>query len=418
MAPNRRFEQEAPVSSSEEEEEVSSEANDLVQEESDSEEEDKTSPPRPPKDKRPSALKKPEITQTSAQPQSSSSDGSGSESDSYPDSLILPSRRADHNIKPIASKPMEETPKATKKARSKPSALPSATAVKASTATKRPVDNDNSRDAKDSKRPKRKASHAEDGIIEEDAAKKTGDDTKKQLFQRLWSEEDEIAVLKGMIEYTAKKGADPVAEMNVFHDFIKNKLHIDVSKTQLSDKVRRLKKKYENNASKGKKGGERNISKPHEQKAYELSKKIWGGEANCVGVGTKVNGKENIYQNQRSSRGASSPKVDSPSRQDGSKEVSKMEFEQNARPTLSVRLNRSIGGDSSLEEGILKDGLHLIEGTQRLELEEKWKQLWVGEVELYLKRIELIRDKSVRLIVIFVFTGVVTQIVYTRLLES
>uniref|UniRef100_A0A5B6YNF9 Glabrous enhancer-binding protein-like DBD domain-containing protein n=1 Tax=Davidia involucrata TaxID=16924 RepID=A0A5B6YNF9_DAVIN len=253
MAPNR----EALVSSSEGEEGSSEE-----QEESESEEEDKTSPPTPPKDKKPSASKKPETSQTAARPQSSSSDDSESESDSDSDSHLLRSRRPDPNIKPIASKPMEEPPIATKKARSKPSTA-SATPAKPSTSAKRPIDSDNKRDAEDSKRAKKKALDVEDEVIEVDAAKKTGEDTKTQLFQRLWSEEDEIAVLKGLIEYTAKKGADPLADMHAFHDFIKNKLHIDVSKAQLSAKVRRLKKKYENNSSKGKKGGERTMSKKH-----------------------------------------------------------------------------------------------------------------------------------------------------------
>ncbi|KAA8515448.1 hypothetical protein F0562_018941 [Nyssa sinensis] len=372
MAPNRKSKLEASVGSSEEEE-GSSEENEEQEESESEEEEDKTSPPTPPKDKKPSALKKPEITQTSARTQSSSYEDSDSESDSASDSHLLRSRRSNPNIKPIASKPMEEPPIATKKARSKPSSA-SATPVKPSTSAKRPIDSDNNRDVEESKRAKKKALDAEDIVIEEDAAKKTGDDTKKQLFQRLWSEDDEIAVLVGMIEYTGKKGADPVADMNAFHDFIKNKLHIDVSKTQLSDKVRRLKKKYENNASKGKKGGERTLSKPHEQQAYELSKKIWGGEANVVGVdSTKVNGKEKKNQNQRS-KGAASPKVDKPSGLDGSKVVSKLEVEQNATLPWLVWRNRSIG-DSSLEEEIIRDGLELIEGTKRPELEEKWKQL-------------------------------------------
>uniref|UniRef100_A0A5B6YM87 Putative mediator-associated protein 1 n=1 Tax=Davidia involucrata TaxID=16924 RepID=A0A5B6YM87_DAVIN len=348
MAPNRRLELEAALVSSSEE--GSSEENEEEQSES---EEHKTSPPTPPKDKKPSA---------------SSSDDSESDSDSD-------SGRPVPNIKPIASKPMEEPPIpiATKKARSKPR-----------TSAKRPI-------AEDSKRAKKKKKKALE-VFEDDAAKKmkkTGDETeKKQLFQRLWSEEDEIAVLNGMIDYTAKKGADPVADMNAFHDFIKNKLHIiNVSKTQLSDKVRRLKKKYENNARKGKKGGgERTLSKPHDQKAYELSKKIWGrGEAlpnaNGGDVGGIDNEKEKKNQNESISR---------PLGLNGSKEASKLEVEQDATlPWLVPRI-----GDSRLEEEIIRDGLELIEGTERQELEEKWKHLRVEEVELYLKRVELIREQT------------------------
>ncbi|KAI8028643.1 putative transcription factor [Camellia lanceoleosa] len=88
--------------------------------------------------------------------------------------------------------------------------------------------------------------------------------------------------------------------MNAFYDFIKKSLHIDVSKTQLFEKVGRLKKKYENNASKSKMGEDWTFSKAHEKKAYELLKKIWFGGANSVGVDSaKVNGKARMNQSER-----------------------------------------------------------------------------------------------------------------------
>ncbi|CAL5394832.1 unnamed protein product [Camellia sinensis] len=44
-------------------------------------------------------------------------------------------------------------------------------------------------------------------FVQEESAKKTGDDTKKQLFQRLWSEGDEIVILKGCDWSLAKEEA-------------------------------------------------------------------------------------------------------------------------------------------------------------------------------------------------------------------
>ena len=97
---------------------------------------------------------------------------------------------------------------------------------------------------------------------------------------RLWSEADEIAILKGMIEYKSKKGFDPYADSSGFHDFIKKSIHADVSKYQLTEKIRRLKKKYKNNAEKEQNGNAPVFSKPHDHKSLELSKKIWGNETN------------------------------------------------------------------------------------------------------------------------------------------
>lgn len=172
--------------------------------------------------------------------------------------LLLPRQRKPRRKKspapntkpqPNSVKPKEETPPKAKK----PQPKPSATTTRQST-----------------KRTKRSHSNAENGGSEEEepeSKKSEGDDSKKVLFQRVWSKDDEIAILKGMIDFTAKTGAGPaVANMNEFHDFIKKSLQIGASKTQLSDKVRRLKKKI-------------NPTKPHEMAAFQLSKRIWGWRA-------------------------------------------------------------------------------------------------------------------------------------------
>ncbi|MBA0725579.1 hypothetical protein Golax_022155, partial [Gossypium laxum] len=103
-------------------------------------------------------------------------------------------------------------------------------------------------------------------VVEE--VKRTGEDAKKLLFQRLFSEDDEIALLKGMLDYSAKTGADPHTDMNGFYDFVKKSIHTNVSKVQLMDK-----------------------SKAHEQKAFELSKKIWGVSGKVESSTAKSNGK-------------------------------------------------------------------------------------------------------------------------------
>ncbi|KAJ7968385.1 mediator-associated protein 1 [Quillaja saponaria] len=275
MAPKRASPLDEPPTAS-----SSSSSEEEEEEEISSEEEEEE--PAKPSSAVPAVEKKPlpqkPVHATNSQPQFSSSE-SGSESDS--DSESEPQRpisAADENVKPIASKPMQETPKATKP-RSKPRSKPSATPDRS--AAKRP--NESSPQVRNSKRAKKnEVQVAED-------SKKSGDETKK-LFQRLWSEDDELAVLKGMVEFKVKKGADSSADPNAFHDFIKKSLHVDVSKGQMMDKIRRLKKKFKNNVVKGKNGGD--FTKPHEQKAFELSKKIWGGERNNGGVEqAKSNGK-------------------------------------------------------------------------------------------------------------------------------
>lgn len=71
-----------------------------------------------------------------------------------------------------------------------------------------------------------------------------------------------------MIEYRAKKKADPMNDVDDFYGFIKKSVHADVNKGQMVDKVRRLRKKFQN-------AKKRKLTNLHEIQAFELSKKIW-----------------------------------------------------------------------------------------------------------------------------------------------
>ncbi|XP_016470442.2 putative transcription factor At1g61730 [Nicotiana tabacum] len=105
----------------------------------------------------------------------------------------------------------------------------------------------------------------------EKSAKK-GANVDAKSFQRLWSEEDEIVILERMIEYESKKNTSPAANYDVFYTFIKDKLQAEVNITQLKEKIRRIKRKYMKNI------GKRSFAKPHEEKLFELSQRIWGDD--------------------------------------------------------------------------------------------------------------------------------------------
>lgn len=283
---------------------------------------------------------------------------------------------------------MEEPSKATKKPRSK---LSLAAPVKTDATPLKWKVGSEKNSKKESKRVKRKLADLDEGTTEE-TPKKTLDDSKKQLFQRLWSEEDEIVILKGMTEYAAKKGAEPMADISAFHEFLKKSLHIDVSNAQLLDKVRRMKKKYENNVRKRKDGKDRTFSNPHEQNAYELSKKIWGDEANGVANdSTKVNGKAKNNQNPRVS--VASPEADELGSPDRENKATKKETSLNTGMPMSLQFNRSTSALCS-EEKIIEDGWGMISSPKKLELVEKWKKLRVEEIELFLKQVDLVYEQT------------------------
>ncbi|KAK3024952.1 hypothetical protein RJ639_042759 [Escallonia herrerae] len=384
MAQNRKPVPQPEHSSSDEEEEEEGSSEEGSGSGSDSDSEDNKASP-PPKKPTTTTTKKPDTPQKAPPAASSSAEESGSESDSPPEKP----RKPDPNIKPIATKPMVELSKPTKKPRSKP-AFPTPSKP-ATVGSKRPAESE----PKGTKRTKKK----EEAIGSGSVSASISEDPKK-LFQRLWSEDDEIAVLKGMIEYTAKKGADPIADMNGFYDFIKKSLHFDVSKSQLVEKVRRLKKKYENNASKEKKGKERTFSKAHEQKAYEISKEIWGKEGNgninggAVNVSnSKANGtarKAAQSQSSKVNNGLKSPQKEG----DADKEVGKVDIGRCALSLVPCGSGGTGVGDVGSVEEYIRGGLELLGDEKRMELEGKWRKLLLHEAEVFAERAELMGEQA------------------------
>ncbi|KAF4357034.1 hypothetical protein F8388_001116 [Cannabis sativa] len=103
-------------------------------------------------------------------------------------------------------------------------------------------------------------------------------DDSRKLFQRLWTDEDEIGLLQGFLDYTTQRGKTTHHGQNdtaLFYDQIKSKLQLDFNKNQLVEKLRRLKKKYRNVLNKISSGKEFSFKSPHDQATFEISRKIW-----------------------------------------------------------------------------------------------------------------------------------------------
>ncbi|KAJ6770246.1 hypothetical protein OIU79_020985 [Salix purpurea] len=261
---------------------------------------------------------------------------------------------------------------AVKKSRSKPAV---AATPEKSTAVKR--GNGADRDPKDLKRAKNKQSDPE-----------KSEDSKKQLFQRLWTEDDEISLLQGIIDFIDEKGFDPLKDTYAFFDFIKQSFHFDVSMAQLKDKVFRLRKKFDNQV-KGKKGENKVFSKPHDQKGFDLSKCIWGSEG-CI----KAIGKKNTNFNdnkKRNSKKLEALKADLGI--DAGEERMEVEMERNSSVKKVLKFDRkaSVG---TMEDYVARCGLDFAHGVKKEEMEEKWRKLHIAELELFLKRNELLGEQG------------------------
>ncbi|XP_009785461.1 putative transcription factor At3g04930 [Nicotiana tabacum] len=121
-------------------------------------------------------------------------------------------------------------------------------------------------------------------IVEE--KKPSAIDDSRKLFQRLWTDEDEIELLQGFLEYTTQRGGINSSshhhDTTAFYDQIKSKLQLDFNKNQLVEKLRRLKKKYRNVMSKMASGKDFVFKSSHDQATFEISRKIWSNAVPIV----------------------------------------------------------------------------------------------------------------------------------------
>ncbi|CAL1378725.1 unnamed protein product [Linum trigynum] len=313
------------------------------------------------------------------------------ESDTDSDSVPPPkSSGVLHNVKPIASKPQ---PKAQVR-----TAAP-ASSSKSTPATKRASETE--REAKDSKRQKK--------VVEGDAEGDGKNEyTPRVLFQRLWGENDEIALLNGLIEFAEKKGADPLKDLAVFYDFIKKSVAVDVSLSQLKEKVVRLRKKFKNHA-KGKNGLDKSFSKAHDQKTFDLSKMIWDSQ------GESLLGRIAIGKSSGKAKKSSGANVVGSSKS-ASKDADLVAANGHENATRAALGSGNEGGetmeidgvndqkdglifdwspaDAEVEAFVVNKGMDMVDGSKRNELARRWKELDIEALEHFVKRKQLIIDQA------------------------
>ncbi|KAK7331816.1 hypothetical protein VNO80_28557 [Phaseolus coccineus] len=339
---------------------------------------------------------------TNPHPQPSSSDSeTASESETESETESTPAKA----VKPLASKPMDQA--------QKPKALPSPAPPKPP--LKRAAENINSHIAKKKKKSGDSSSSAAASDEEMEDGKKSGDQMKKS--QRLWSEDDEIAILKGLADFTSKTGHDPLKFEggNAFHAFLKKSLHVEVTSNQLKEKARRLKKKYETAAVRGNGADGLTFSKPHDQKTFELSRKVWGSEldgavANGAVEKPKANGNatKSPKKKETGSRNVASAKKAKPEPKQEvvpgpRSELKESEKTQINQKPVSCEVSMFLHAVSrfkeglgvfGLDEGDVMRGLELIGESKRAELRAKWKKLQRTELELFANRSELIGEQT------------------------
>ncbi|KAI3812188.1 hypothetical protein L1987_16895 [Smallanthus sonchifolius] len=182
------------------------------------------------------------------------------------------------------------------------------------------------------------------------------DDEKKSVIKRVWSVDDELLLLQGFIDYQSKKGCSPLSDMDGFYQFTMSSLPGRASKSQLYEKVRRLKKKFRVNSEKVSGNGEDPVfSKPHERKLFELSSKIWGIDG-CENVNVSAAGGSSAKTKVRVSKVKPKPevKVEVKEKDEDDEKVAKMEDFETMYPYWNAGLTSEVTSALKFPAGVVK----------------------------------------------------------------
>nr|GEY56341.1 GLABROUS1 enhancer-binding protein-like [Tanacetum cinerariifolium] len=236
-------------------------------------------------------------------------------------------------------------------------------------------------------RPKNPVSRYSPPPLKSVTTKRKNPDTepvsKKSMFQRLWSENDEIQLLNGMISYIEINGKYPMTDVTSFHEFVKGSLNIDVNNAQIIAKIKRLKAKFKNNVGRTEANGNAGLMlNEHEMVMYDLSLKLWGGDGNKYKKAGNAK-REAIGKGKNGNL-------------DGLKEgdVSVVEVAKNLVNLSGGSGRFGVIGLEVTDEEIMKKGSELVSGTKKLKLEKKWNDFKVQELKLFLKKLELLKEHT------------------------
>ncbi|XP_044472824.1 probable transcription factor At3g04930 [Mangifera indica] len=264
-------------------------------------------------------------------------------------------------------------------------------------------------------------------------------DESRRLFQRLWTDEDEIELLQGFLDYTSQRGSAHHHDTALFYDQIKSKLQLDFNKNQLVEKLRRLKKKYRNVMSKISSGKDFAFKTAHDQATFEISRKIWSTTNVSVLDDEDANANHNNHINSSNEfKGNSTVFVSSNNNEE--KNTPKSRKRSRAKPAANENVvvmnnNENVNVNGAFSGGNNNGIAAVVEETVRSCLsplfkellcnvmggmggrgigglpmnavmplgfggsvgaevvDEKWRKQQILELEVYSKRLELVQDQ-------------------------
>lgn len=152
-------------------------------------------------------------------------------------------------------------------------------------------------------------------------------------FERIWSEDQERAILKDVIRFSAEKGIDYASNMGHFFAYMKKSIKGNFTEPQLKSKLQKMKRQFKDNLNRDK-----SSFSLHEKKKFRLSRRIWGaGSIVCALVES---------------------------------------FSSPITPYLSV----------------MEEAMDLVGDVERVELDNKWVALEISQLEIDMKKAQVVQE--------------------------
>ncbi|XP_047315239.1 probable transcription factor At3g04930 [Impatiens glandulifera] len=220
----------------------------------------------------------------------------------------------------------------------------------------------------------------------------------RRLFQRLWTDEDEIELLQGFLNYSSQRGfvvgnssssSSHHHDTSVFYDQIKSKLQLDFNKNQLVDKLRRLKKKYRNVVSKIGTGKVQTFKSTHDEATFEISRRIWRGD----GVQYPVGGGGGFEEEEEEETNLNQTPNNGIDLNSAEKKSSVVGRSRKRSRSVNIEENETIPQFHHRQHSDPDPGAMKLDSGSSTKMEEKWRNQRILELEVYSKRLELVQDQ-------------------------
>lgn len=212
---------------------------------------------------------------------------------------------------------------------------------------------------------------------------------KHSSFGILWSLDDEIALLKGLVEYHSENGIVPSSaiDMDGVRHLIKSSICLEVSDEQLADKMRRLKQIFLTSYACSKNKVSLNFSDLHEQDLYELSKKLWGVKTITMTEEVVSSDSDDAKESEQKSN---EENLDSPDPSTHSEMSLRSRNSNLCYPLLSETVNKLADGHSCGVD--IRKAFEMVDDAKANVLENNLKKLRENEIKHHLSGVNLNKE--------------------------